>query len=94
MSATGDLCRICIDNRRCCRCRRHLPPHLFDGDDDDVCRTCRRVNPKNLRRFAFGRQVQQAEWMGQPGDIDVAEFVRRHTVDIVAAYDDAVRTHT
>ena len=85
MSASGDLCRICTDNPECRRCHRRLPPHLFEGDGD-LCRACRRINPNNLRRFALGSLVREAVWTGQPGDIDIAEFVRGHTVDIVAAY--------
>jgi len=46
-----------------------------------------------LCRFALGHLVREAVWTGQLRDIDVAEFVRIHTVDIVAAHDDAVRTH-
>ena len=78
-------CRICTDNPECRRCHRRLPPHLFEGDGD-LCRACRRINPNNLRRFALGSLVREAVWTGQPGDIDIAEFVRGHTVDIVAAY--------
>jgi len=85
MSASGDLCRICTDNPECRRCHRRLPPYLFEGDGD-LCRACWRINPNNLRRFALGSLVREAIWTGQPGDIDVAEFVRSHTVDIVVAY--------
>jgi len=92
MSASGQLCRICTDNPECRRCHRRLPLHLFEGDSDQ-CRACRRINPNNLRRFALGHLVREAVWTGQPEDIDVAEFVRNHTVDIVAAYDDTVRSH-
>ena len=43
---------------------------------------------------ALPSAVREAVWTGQPGDVDVAVFVRDHTVDIVAAYNDTVRTHT
>ena len=92
ISCAGDLCGVCDHNRQCRRCQRRLPSHLFQAGDV-LCRACRNIKPENIGRYALGGLVQEAVWTGEPTDMVVDDFVRRHTNDIVSTINAAIAKH-
>ena len=92
ISCAGDLCGVCDHNRQCRRCQRRLPSYLFQAGDV-LCRACRNIKPENIGRYALGGLVQEAVWTGEPTDMVVDDFVRRHTNDIVSTINAAIAKH-
>jgi len=93
-STNGErLCRACINHRMCRRCRRYLPTHRYDGDDETTCRTCRNIRPENLHRYALQNTAAQHSWNGNDNEIDVAEFLRQRADEIASIYSSAIDEH-
>jgi len=89
---TSGMCGVCDHNRQCRRCQRRLPSHLFQAGDV-LCRACRNIKPENIGRYALGGLVQVAMWTGESTDMDVDDFVRRHTNDNVSTLNAAIAKH-
>jgi len=90
-STNGErLCRACANHRICRRCRRYLPTHRYDGDDEKTCRTCRNIQPENVHRYALQHAAAQYSWNGNDGEIDVADFMRQRVDEIASTYSSAV----
>ena len=93
-STNGErLCRACINHRMCRRCRRYLPTHRYDGDDETTCRTCRNIRPENLHRYALQNTAAQHSWNGNDNEIDVADFLRQRADEIASIYSSAIDEH-
>ena len=93
-STNGErLCRACINHRMCRRCRRYLPTHRYDGDDETTCRTCRNIRPENLHRYALQNAAAQHSWNGNHDEIDVADFLRQRADEIASTYSSAIDEH-
>ena len=90
-STNGErLCHACANHRICRRCRRYLPTHRYDGDDETTCRTCRNIQPENLHRYALQHAAAQYSWNGNDDEIDVADFLRQRADEIASTYSTAV----
>jgi hypothetical protein len=84
------LCELCSRNTQCVRCRRHLPPHLFDGA---VCRACLHVDPSNVGRYSNSKVVKECNWFGDDQDCDAERFILSNATSIQSAYDEAIRQY-
>ena len=78
------------DNSQCCRCRRRLPIHLFQGD---LCRACRNIDPSHIGRYALGAYVEKHVFLGDNGDVSVDDFVRRHADAVESTFNEAKNKH-
>ena len=82
------LCNSCRQYRRCSRCYRHLPDHLFP-DDSNECHACQHRDPNNVGRYCLDRVIGDRTWRGTVHDIDVGDFVRQHENDISITFENA-----
>ena len=93
ISTSAELCGVCNNNnRQCRRCNRNLPSYLFQLGDN-LCKACRNINEHNIGRYALSGCVEEGLWMGEPTDVDIDDFVRRHNNDIVATLNAAIDKH-
>jgi len=88
VATAGLLCDRCINYKRCCRCYRYLPHHLYPNDAD-VCFACQNLDPCNIGRYALDHVVGDRTWHGTADDMSLGDFVQRHSDDIISTYEAA-----
>jgi len=88
---TDVLCNVCKNYRRCTRCYRYLPAHLYAGSD--VCNACQNRDQNNVGRYCLDRVLGDRTWNGNSDDICVSNFVQRHADDIRITFETARNEH-
>jgi len=84
-----DLCNICKDNRRCGRCYRYLPDHLYTTADCSIRTACQNQNENNVGRYCLDRIIGDRTWRGAADDVDVSNFVQEHQNEITITFETA-----
>jgi len=67
--------------------------HPTSFNSETICRACRNISEHNIGRYALSGCVEEGLWMGEPTDVDIDDFVRRHNNDIVATLNAAIDKH-
>ena len=75
-------CSSCRNHRRCTRCYRYLPAHLFPIDSD-VCNACQNRGVNNVGRYCLDQVIGDRTWYGTTSDIDVSNFVQHRAYMIL-----------
>ena len=88
---TDILCNVCKNYRRCTRCYRYLPAHLYD--DSDVCNACQNRDQNNVGCYCLDQVLGDRTWNGNSDDICVSDFVQRHADDIRITFETARNEH-
>ena len=83
------LCDSCKEYRRCSRCYRHLPEHLYPDPDSNVCTACQRRDENNIGRYCLDRVIGDRTWRGTAQDIDVGDFIQQNHRDITITFETA-----
>jgi len=84
-----DLCNSCRLYRRCRRCYRYLPDHLYLTSDSNVCNGCQHRDENSVGRYCLDRVIGDRTWHGTAHDIDVSNFVQQHKNDISITFEAA-----
>ena len=83
------LCNSCRLYRRCGRCYRHLPDHLFTNSDSNLCNACQHRDQNNVGRYCLDRVIGDRTWRGTVDEIDVNSFIQQHQNDIRITFETA-----
>jgi len=83
------LCITCKKYRRCERCYRHLPDHLYPTSDSNVCNACQNRDKSNVGQYCLDRVIGDRTWRGSVDDIDVISFIQQHQNDIIITFETA-----
>jgi len=89
VSTVDDLCDICKHYRRCRRCYRYLPEHLYTTLDCCICTACENRNENNVGRYCLDRVIGDRTWRGAADDVDVSNFVQEHQNEITITFETA-----
>ena len=83
------LCLSCRKYRRCGRCYRHLPTHLYQSSDSNLCNACQNRDKNNVGRYCLDRVIGDRTWRGTADDIDVSNFIQERHNDITITFETA-----
>jgi len=79
------LCEACRNYRRCSRCYRYLPIHLYHNDDH-ICNACQNRDTHSIGRYVLDRLIGDRTWTGTLDYMSVSDFIHRISDDVISTY--------